>query len=235
MTPVKLHTETLTQTRQWLSGTERQAIIEVIQSSFANTNPAAYMATYFDSPEPFQRRLKLYFDGERLVGYCLLTFTRDSTTTIIRASAGFLPEYRKGGNTFGFSLAESFKCWLRRPWRKLYYADTMLSPAMYRAIAKRTGIIWPHPRHRIPGELFERFNRNGQVSLHATTRCLVSVGRVSNYSESELASFRVSNKPEIQYYQLLNPDFNSGTALFVIIPVHFRQFVLTALKQLGLV
>lgn len=168
-----------------------------------------------------------------MVGYCLLTFTDESAATIIRASAGFFPEYRKGGNTFQFSLAESFKCWLHRPWRKFYYADTMLSPAMYRAIAKNIGIIWPHPKHKAPSELFERFNQGGEISQNTLTRCLVSVDRVSNYSESELAAFKASDKFEIQYYQIVNPDFSNGMALFVIIPVHFRQFFMTALKKLG--
>lgn len=228
-----LRTKDLTQTKQWLSDDERGAVSEVIKSSFANVTPAAYLAKYFDSSEAFQRKLRLYFEGEKLVGYCLLTFTDESAATIIRASAGFFPEYRKGGNTFQFSLAESFKCWLRRPWRKLYYADTMLSPAMYRAIAKNIGIIWPHPKHKAPSELFERFNQGGEISRNTLTRCLVSVDRVSNYSESELAAFKASDKFEIQYYQIVNPDFNNGVALFVIIPVHFKQFFLTALKKCG--
>lgn len=226
-----LHTKDFTQTKRWVSDSERQAIQSVIQSSFANIDPADYMAKYFDSPDPFERRLRLYFDGNAIVGYCLLTFTDEAKSTIIRASAGFFPDYRKGGNTFIFSISESYKCWLRRPWRKLYYADTMLSPAMYRAIAKRTGIIWPHPKRAMPHALFERFNSTGDISPVAASRCLVPVNRTSNYTAAELDAFKASEKLEIQYYQQLNPEFNKGMALFVIIPVHFRQLLLTAIKQ----
>ncbi len=232
--PMTLRTKEYTQTKQWVSDTERQAIQSVIQSSFANVDSAEYFAKYFDSPGPFQRRLRLYFEGEFIVGYCLLTFTDESASTIIRASAGFYPDYRKGGNTFQFSITESFKCWLRRPWRKLYYADTMLSPAMYRAIAKRTGIIWPHPNRAMPHDLFERFNPAGDVSPATASRCLVSVNRTSKYTADELEAFKASEKAEIQYYQQLNPDFHKGTALFVIIPVHFRQLLVTAFKQFRL-
>lgn len=207
---MRLRIKDLTQTKQWLSDYEREAISDVIKSSFANVTPTDYLAKYFDSPMAYQRKLRLYLDGERLVGYCLLTFTQESATTIIRASAGFFPEYRNGGNTFQFSLAESFKLWLRRPWRTLYYADTMLSPAMYRAIANRVGIIWPHPKQKIPKDLFERFNHSGEVGQNTSARCLIFVDRVSNYSESELAAFKASDKPEIQYYRTLNPDFNNG-------------------------
>ena len=232
---MNLRTEDLTQTRHWLSGHEREAVGDIIKSSFSNVAPADYLAKYFDGPEAFQRKLRLYFDGERLVGYCLLTFTRESGTTIIRASAAFYPQYRKGGNTFQFSLVESLKYWLRRPWRTLYYADTMLSPAMYRAIAKNIGIIWPHPKHKGPSDLFDRFNHGGEMSRNTSTRCLVRVDRTSRYSASELDDFRASDKPEIHYYQLINPEFNNGVALFVIIPVHFTQFFLTALKKLGVI
>ncbi|MDX1538350.1 hypothetical protein [Arsukibacterium sp.] len=228
-----LRSRDLTQTRQWLTEAERAAICDVITASFANVSATAYLAKYFDSAEAFQRKLRLYFAGEKLVGYCLLVFTAASTTVLIQASAGFLPEYRQGGNTFQFSIAESFKCWLRRPWRKLYYADTMLSPAMYRAIAKKTAIIWPHPKRTAPAELFERFNQSGEISQQTLTRCLVQVGRVSNYSGSELAAFKASNKPEIQYFQFINPNYNNGVALFVIIPVNLKQFFLTGLKMIG--
>ncbi|MDX2368503.1 MAG: hypothetical protein QNK36_08900 [Colwellia sp.] len=228
---MKLQIKSLTQSRQWLSDSERAAISEIIKFSFSNISPDAYLAKYFDGTGAFQRKLRLYFDGVKLVGYCLLTFSDESRTIVIRASAGFFPEYRKGGNTFKFSLSESFKCWLHRPWRKIYYADTMLSPAMYRAMAKNIGIIWPHPNHQVPDNIFEKFNSNGEVSKEVGLRCLIPVDRASNYSENELEDFKSSDKLEIQYYRSLNPDFNNGVALFVIIPVHFRQFIKTALKK----
>jgi hypothetical protein len=228
---MKLQIKDLTQSRQWLSDSERAAISEIIKSSFSNISSDAYLAKYFDGTGAFQRKLRLYFDGVKLVGYCLLTFSDESCTIVIRASAGFFPEYRKGGNTFKFSASECFKFWLHRPWRKVYYADTMLSPAMYRAIAKNIGIIWPHPNHPVPDNIFEKFNSNGEVSNEIGLRCLIPVDRASNYSESELEGFKSSDKLEIQYYRSLNPGFNNGVALFVIIPIHFRQFIKTALKK----
>lgn len=226
-----LRTVDMAQTRRWLTDQERSAVADVIAISFSNVSPSDYMASYFDGPGAFQRKLRLYYQGDRLVGYCLLVFTNESGAALIRASAGFLPAYRKGGNTFQFSLAEGIKCWLRRPWRTLYYADTMLSPAMYRAIAKNTAIIWPHPRRKAPNELFERFNHQGDISKAISTRCLLSVGRVSNYSDSDLTAFRASEKPEIRFYQEVNPDFTKGVALFVIAPIHLGQIILTALKR----
>ncbi|MDR9826877.1 hypothetical protein RCJ22_14795 [Vibrio sp. FNV 38] len=227
-----LESKDLTQTRQWLSESEREAILVIVQASFSKIEPNDYLAKYFEGGQVFERKLRLYFSEQQLVGYCLLTFTEEQDTTVIRASAGFLPDYRKGGNTFRFSLLESLKFWLRRPWRKLYYADTMLSPAMYRAIAKKTGIVWPHPLNEASCELFEWLNPNGKISPQNDLRCLVPVERVSNYSQRELESFQASDKPEIQYYCRVNSDFDRGCALFVIIPVNLKQLALTLIKNL---
>ncbi|WP_060587094.1 hypothetical protein [Aeromonas schubertii] len=227
-----LSTQDLTQTRRWLSQAQREGVSRIITASFSGVAPEAYLQKYFDGPDAFERKLRLYFDGPDLVGYCLLTFSDEEEVTVIRASAGFLPAYRNGGNTFAFSLWESVKGWLRRPWRRIYYADTMLSPAMYRAMARRTGIIWPHPEHSGSRELFERFNPGGEISETTGLRCLVQVGRASHYTQEELASLAASDKPDIQYYRTLNPGFNQGMALFVIIPVHLGQLIRTLLKQL---
>ena len=143
----------------------------------------------------------------------------------------FLPQYRQGGNTFNFSLIESFKAWLKHPWKKFYYADTMLSPAMYRAIAKNSGIIYPHPEILSPKILFSQFNPYGIMNDENGLRCLVKVDRNTNYSEQDLLSLKTSSKPEIKYYCQLNPKFNEGIALFVIIPVNLKQVYKTLVKK----
>ena len=222
----------LTQSKQWLSASQRSELSDIIRVSFANIDAADYLLKYFDSPGPYQRKLRLYLYNGKVVGYCLLTFSNSSNCSVIKASAAFLPEHRNGGNTFSFSILESVKCWLKRPWRKHYYADTMLSPAMYRAIAKSTAIIWPHPLHKAPAKLFTRFNPNGHISYENQLRCLVNVDRISNYSQQDLKSLRSSDKPEIQYYCQLNPNFDNGVALFVVIPINVNQIVRTLFKRL---
>jgi hypothetical protein len=103
---MKLATKDLTQTQHWLTSSERRSIVTIIASSFLNVSAEDYLAKYFDSNDAFERRLRLYLDGGEVVGYCLLTFSRESSVTVIRASAGFLPNYRKGSNTFQFCLSQ---------------------------------------------------------------------------------------------------------------------------------
>ncbi|RZF88085.1 hypothetical protein EXT46_01145 [Pseudoalteromonas sp. CO325X] len=222
----------LDQQTQWLSSAQRLALKEVIAASFAGVSPDEYMQYYFDDPKACQRKLRLYFDHSTLVGYCLLTFTQHDKSTVIRASAAFYPQYRNGGNTFSFSLYHSIRYWLTRPWGAVYYADTMLSPAMYRAIAKHVAIIWPHPDCSSPNALFEHFNAEGRVSPGGSLRCLKPVNRASNYSISELAAFQASDKKEIAFYCKMNPNFDAGMGLFVIIPIHTKQVIYTLGKRL---
>ena len=233
---MKLVTKDLTQTKVWLSSHEHKAVMKVIESSFSNVVPEVYFAKYFEQDDAFKRKLRLYLDNDKVVGFCLITFSsgksnKDLKVVMIKACAAFIPQYRRGGNTFTYSLYESFKYWLSAPWKKIYYADTMLSPAMYRAIAKNVGVIWPHPNHSTTNALFELFNAKGEFNREESLRCLMYVGRVSKYSDKELASFEKSKKLEIEYYCKLNPDFNKGIALFVIIPVHFKQLLQTAYKM----
>ncbi|MCF6436679.1 hypothetical protein [Pseudoalteromonas sp. MMG022] len=227
-----LQTIDLTQSRHWLSDSQRVAIQQVIKASFSNIDPDEYLAKYFDATKPFERKLRLYYGDGKLVGYCLLTFTNEPKATVIRASAAFLPEYRKGGNTFAFSIKHSVFCWLKRPWRKHFYADTMLSPAMYRAIASKTATIWPHFAYQAPTGIFEQFNAKGEVSGSNSLRCLVPVNRTSNYSLQELDTLKNSDKAEIKYYCQVNPEFAKGTALFVIIPINLAQVLKTLWKNL---
>jgi hypothetical protein len=57
------------------------------------------------------------------------------------------------------------------------------------------------------------------------------VDRKTNYTEQELVALNTSDKPEIKYYCKVNPKFNHGVALFVIIPINLFQLLKTLLKN----
>ena len=216
----------------WLNQQDITALKKVFVDCFKGISADDYFAKYFASDTAFKRALRLYYVGEKLVGYCLLTFEKSQNNVLIRASAGFYSEYRNGGNTLSFSMQQAFKYWLLHPWQKIYYADTMLSPAMYRAIAKRVAITYPSQDYPSDAAvLFREFNSSGDVSNVTQTQCLLSTGRSSNYSQKELANFASSNKKEISFYCNVNPGFSTGIALFVIMPVNLKQLALTILKR----
>ncbi|PKI15867.1 hypothetical protein [Colwellia sp. 12G3] len=219
------------QSKKWLDSPLKKALIKLITSSFNDVDAELYFSKYFDANDVFSRKLRIYYYQKEVVGYCLITFTKSEQEILIRASAAFYPQYRKGGNTFIFSMTQAFLYWLKNPLKNIYYADTMLSPAMYRAIANKAAIVWPSEKlAKQPKQLFEQFNGSGDLSSLLNLRCLLNVGRSSNYSESEVNSFKASEKSEINYYCQINPNFDKGIALFVIMPINFKQFILTALK-----
>jgi len=228
---MQLSTKDLQQSKNWLTSAEKEALIQVISCSFNGVAAKQYYIKYFAKTDVLERKLRLYFADQQLIGYCLITFSQHDSDVLIRASAAFYPQYRQGGNTFTFSMKQAILYWLKNPRKNIFYADTMLSPAMYRVMAKKLAIIWPSTNSNYQANyLFEQFNHRGFISPALKVPCLVAAGRASNYSEQEVANFKASNKAEINFYCQINPEFDKGTALFVIIPVTLKQFVLSALK-----
>ena len=219
------------QNKQWLSREHKAQLLLLISASFANVDATQYFEKYFICDSAFGRKLRLYLDGSKIVGYCLLTLHRDSDAILVKASAAFYPEHRQGGNTFDFSLLVVGKLKLKHPLTPIFYADTMLSPAMYRAMAKNVAIIYPSATMpKTCEQLFLRFNPDGKFSEFAKRTCVVHAGRTTNYTPQEVNSFRKNTKTEIAYYCLVNPNFDSGYALFVIMPITIKQFLLTGMK-----
>jgi hypothetical protein len=227
-----LQTIDLKQGVNWLSAELERDIIALITASFNGVDGHAYFAKYFLCPDAFDRKLRLYFDQQKVVGYCLISFTGTEYHVLLNASAAFYPDYRKGGNTFAFSMQQAFLYWLKNPFKRIFYADTMLSPAMYRAIANKAAIVWPSVNNTafLPQQLFEQFNQHGRKCDLLDARCLLDVGRSTNYTEQEVDTFRTSNKKEIAFFCQVNPDFDKGVALFVIMPVSLKQLLFTAFK-----
>ncbi|CAM3889413.1 hypothetical protein [Pseudoalteromonas maricaloris] len=226
----------LTYTQNVLTNAQLVQLKCIIATSFSNVEAEHYFALYFEKGESTKRRLRLFLSGGDIVGYCLLTFDdSNKDVCIVGASAAFLPDFRGKNSTFRFSLIEVLKRYIRNPRRKLLYADTMLSPAMFRAMAKNIAEVYPNnlPQNSAIATLYDTINPSGLVSPHNGLRCLKAVGRKTNYSEAEIARFRESSKTEIALYCSVNPDFDKGIALVVIIPISLTQFILTLKKILS--
>lgn len=225
--------------RNWLDATLSRQLQAIISRCFSGVDSGDYLNKYFLRDNCFMRRLRLFYADNQLVGYCLLTFSRQrifgqsgsgKQVVLMGASAGFLPEYRHGNHTLKFSLQQSIGYKLRHPWQSVYFADTMLSPAMYRVMAKAVGIIYPHPAHPTPPDvctLLQHLQPDSRTPSHVTF-----VGRKSDYSSADLQRFAASDKPEIRFYLQTNPGFADGYALLTVIPVSLQQMLLTARRWL---
>ena len=218
----------------WLTAAETEQIIALIAASFNGVDSRDYFSRYFTNQQHYQRRVRLFYQDDILLGYCLLTFRKVANNSIIiGASAAFTPGYRGNNSTFGFSFFAAVSTWLRHPTHKVYYLDTMLSPAMYRAIGKKVAFIYPNP-----GMSSADINRyhalvpDAEPSSWHGLNCLKTVGRAANYSKDDIARLKASNKAEIAFYCQLNPNFDNGTALMVLIPVNLKQLLFTSVKWL---
>ncbi|TQV86381.1 hypothetical protein [Aliikangiella coralliicola] len=248
MTHSITHHRDIRQSKLWLTESISEQIKSIVSTCFTGICADDYLAKYFFDENCFERKLRLFYDGKKLVGYCLLTFS-DVTTAhrkivCIGASAAFFREYRNGNQTVSFSIIESIKYWLLHPWKKIYYADTMLSPAMYRVVAKSVNVIYPNSEtesgdRQTPEDistLVKLLKRkmdkdsSGESSGESSNQHpnVVYVGRKSNYSDDDIHNFFTSPKEEIRCYCKINPQFNEGYALIAVIPMCFKQ--LTSLK-----
>ena len=229
------NTRSVSYTPGCLEETLVMQIKSVIAASFNGIDADAYYQHYFDDPAVSKRRLRLYFEDNLVVGYCLLTFTDVSKRqVVIGASAAFLAHHRGNNNTFAFSIIEAIKHYAQRPWQHHVYADTMLSPAMFRAMAKNIAIVYPNQIgfNAKVASLYEKLNPEGIISAGNNMRCLRKVGRHVSYSAAEISQFRASQKPEIALYCQVNPNFHQGVALVTIIPISLKQLLLTLKKWL---
>ncbi|GAB2929398.1 hypothetical protein [Rheinheimera gaetbuli] len=224
--------------KNWLTATEAEQIIALIAASFNGVDSRQYFNRYFANPRHYQRRVRLFYQGDQLVGYCLLTFVKETDNSIIiGASAAFMPGYRGNNSTFAFSFLQAIHTWLRHLKHKVYYLDTMLSPAMYRAMGKKVAFIYPNPgMSKADIAMYQALVPNAKPSPWQNLNCLKTVGRASNYSAEDISRLKASNKAEIAFYCQLNPHFAQGTALLVLIPVNLKQLLCTGWKWLkGLV
>ena len=62
--------------RDWLDVAVSRQLQAIISSCFDGIDSGAYLNKYFLRDDCFMRRLRLFYSGEQLVGYCLLTFAR---------------------------------------------------------------------------------------------------------------------------------------------------------------
>lgn len=221
-----------TSNRNWLTQEEQQQLTSIVAACFKGVDATAYFAKYFSGAEHYRRCVRLFYQDSALVGYCLLTFSKGDTNSIIMgASAAFLPVFRGNNNTFAFSMRWAVKTWLSNLHKKVYYLDTMLSPAMYRAMGKRVAYIYPNPT-MTDSEIaqYQALVPEAELSPWRSLPCLKSVGRATNYTTQDIKSLTSSTKAEIRFYCEVNPDFSNGVALLVLIPVNLKQLILTLWK-----
>lgn len=219
---------------KWLTSEEQSQIIAIIAISFRGVDAAAYFAKYFIAKEHYRCCVRLFYQDSALVGYCLLTFSKgDANSIMMGASAAFLPVYRGSNNTFAFSMKWAVKTWLLNLHKNVYYLDTMLSPAMYRAMGKRVAYIYPNPA-MTETEIaqYQALVPEAEPSPWFGLHCLKTVGRSTNYTEQDIKRLTSSSKTEIAFYCKVNPDFASGVALMVLIPINLKQLLITLWKAI---
>ena len=104
---------------------------------------------------------------------------------------------------------------------------------MYRAMGKRVAFIYPNPA-MTETEIaqYQALVPDAEPSPWFGLHCLKTVGRATNYSADDIKSLTTSTKDEIRFYCEVNPDFASGVALMLLIPINLKQLLITLWKAI---
>lgn len=180
-------------------------------------------------------QLRVYRDSDgRVVGYAAIhRFRRvgaGELVTVFRAEAGLLPEYRTHGVTFYFYLLALLKYRIAHPLRTIFYLGTLVHPSSYVVFARHFETVFPHrrvaldaPTEHLMLELADAFHA---PAVDASDPMIRQVGWITRV---ERAYWRRSDDPDVVFFRERNPGYAQGHGLVVLVPITFRNLVLSML------
>ena len=145
-------------------------------------------------------------------------------TTVMRAEAGMLREYRGGSSTASFAVRQALACKLRHPTRALYYLGCLVHPSSYSLFARWTDErLWPNPRAEVPPQIRAFIDELGDLfglaRVDPRNSLVRDVGWQTRDSEVERSYWRSCAKPAARLFMRQNPGYGQGHGLLTLIPI----------------
>ena len=190
---------------------------------FAGLDKEAFIRVLFRSGAA-DTKMRLYRrqDGE-LVGYAALHRYREvikgSPTTIFRAQAGFLPQYRAHGQTFYFYCLELLKYLLSHPTEDIFYFGMLIHPSSYVVFARYFDELYPRAGREIPEDKY-RFMVD-MADFFAVPPVDPSdplIRRIGRSTREERPYWQSTDDPDVMFFRNRNPDYRLGHGLLVLVP-----------------
>ncbi|MCB9761739.1 MAG: hypothetical protein H6739_17990 [Alphaproteobacteria bacterium] len=188
---------------------------------------AAAFRHYVVEPDADATRLLLVRDDQgALVGYAAAhayTCTVDGRQVLVgRAEAGVERGWRRAANVGDFVARALLGFRFRWPTAKMYYLGAFVHPSAYSAFLRRCASLRPSPDHPLtPAEeslvdaLAERF---GMPRVEGMPLGVRYVGWCTRESSAEQSYWRRRQDPLTRHYVTLNPRFDEGYGLLVLVP-----------------
>lgn len=148
-------------------------------------------------------------------------------TTVLRAEAGLLRDYRGGNASASFGLRFALRHLARRPGRPAYYLGSLVHPSSYGFLARYMPGLWPRAGAVTPPELLEFMNdlatEFGLPRVKEEDPLVRQVGWRTIESDVERDYWLRSDKPAARFFIDVNPDFAAGHGLVTLVPLTTRS------------
>jgi hypothetical protein len=170
-------------------------------------------------------KIRLYRrrDGA-LVGYavvhCYQEVIKDKPTTIFRAEAGFLPQYRAHGRTFYFYGLELLKYRLSHPTENIFYLGMLVHPSSYVVFARYFDEMYPKNGCDIPEDRYRLMvNMADFFAVPPVDPSDPLIRNIGWRTREEKLYWRSTNDPDVTFFRNRNPEYGLGHGLVILVPI----------------
>lgn len=159
-----------------------------------------------------------------LVGYAVVhryqKVIKDKPTTIFRAEAGFLPQYRTYGRTFYFYGLEVLKHLLSHPTEDVFYLGMLVHPSSYVVFARYFDEMYPKGGREIPEDSYRlMIDMAESFDVPPVDPSDPLIRNIGWRTREEKPYWGSTNDPDVVFFRTRNPDYRLGHGLMVLVPM----------------
>ncbi|MBV8047846.1 MAG: hypothetical protein JO171_11865 [Paludibacterium sp.] len=228
-----------------LTDEEADRLVELLfpvhQRIFDGTDPPLFKQQVLRNRAEHSRLQVRFNRLGQVIGYCAVHFFpidyADRPASVMRAQAGFLPEYRRGNRTAPFMLRTLLAYRLRHPWRRMYFFATLVHPSSYLVFDKYARKLWPRPSHHLSSDGWHFLQRClahfGHPAPPEAAPQVVPVGWRTLDREDDHAFWQASDHPSVRFFLRHNPGYGDGQGLVTLAPVSLANLFSAVGRLLG--
>jgi len=199
-----------------------------------------FVAYVIDSQAEWNR-IRIYKDEmSDWVGYCavhrfkVLAFNRPYV--VMRAEAGILRKYRGRSLTLWFGFAKAIQYKLRHPFCNLYYLGTFVHPSVFYMFSRYFSEYYPRIDKPLPRQIKDLMLKLAEIfqikAITGSNFLSREVGWISKESDADRLFWQNHEHPAVKFYISTNPGYAQGSGLLVLVPLTFRNILLSLTRFL---
>jgi hypothetical protein len=203
-------------------------LIQFTKQHYHIENTALFVDTIV-RPEQTGDIIAFYSDTDELVGYTRIyqqKFTISNKPITIYSSNTYNNQtHNINPAAARLGLIQTMKYKLSHPEEDLVHFSIVSSPTKYQFLARLSNTIYPKPNTEVPNYILDLADvlkeNNNWVS--SSTHPMIIGGQLSKKHQPIINNKETFDDPLTKYYMSLNPNYASGNALLVCIPLNLKN------------